>query len=57
MAYKLPNFTVTAQIQIIEKPNTEKKRLGLGVNFQHPERLRLDEKVAEFKTLVDAYEI
>ena len=56
MAYKLPNFTVTAQIQIIEKHNTEKKRLGLGVNFQ-PEILRLDEKVAEFKTLVDAYEV
>ena len=59
MAYKLPNFTVTAQIQLIEKPNAEKIRLDIGMSFTYPEgqRLRLDEKIAEFKKLVSGYEV
>ena len=59
MAYKLPNFTVTAQIQIIERPNAEKNRLNIKMkNFEYPagQRLKLDERVTEFKKLVDVYE-
>ena len=60
MAYKLPNFTITAQIQVIEKPSTELNRLsyiGMSLNYSEGARSRLDVKVAEFKQLVDDYDL
>ena len=62
MAYKLPNFTVTAQIHIIDRPsrNSERDKLKIKMknfDFQVGQRSRLDQNIAEFRKLVDTYEV